>query len=213
MVVVYFKVRDIKNISLSALNQLRRYSMSSIPRFCSIENCHKRHDSHGYCSAHAAKFNKYGDPLFSINQTHGLSTIPEYWVYAGMKRRCYNKNEKAYSNYGGRGIKVCDKWLKSFESFLKDMGKRPSPKHSIERRDVNGNYEPSNCYWATDLQQANNTRANHKVTINGITKNISQWRKELNMPSSTYQNRINRGWSVKDALTTPRMIQYSKFKD
>lgn len=185
--------------------------MKRIAHICKVQNCNKTCDSHGFCSSHAAKWRKYGDPLFSINETHGMSHIREYWVLAGMKRRCYNKNEKAYTNYGGRGITICDRWLNSFLAFYEDMGARPSPKHSIERIDNDGNYEPSNCRWATHQEQANNNRWNKPITINGITKNIERWRRDLSLPNSTYQNRINRGWSIEKALLTPRMTQYSKY--
>lgn len=76
-----------------------------------------------------------------------------------MKSRCYNKNNISYKNYGDRGIKVCDRWLNSFENFLKDMGEKPSDKHSLDRIDISGGYEPSNCRWATPEEQAVNKRA------------------------------------------------------
>lgn len=91
-------------------------------------------------------------------RTHRKSKSNEYKIWMAMRMRCLNKNANTWKNYGGRGIKVCDRWLNSFPDFLSDMGKRPSNKHSIERKDVNGNYDPSNCKWATDTEQARNNR-------------------------------------------------------
>lgn len=90
--------------------------------------------------------------------THKKSTSSEYYTYYSMISRCYNKNNNVYQYYGGRGIKVCDRWLKSFENFYKDMGDKPSPKHSIDRINNNGDYEPNNCKWATQSEQTINSR-------------------------------------------------------
>jgi hypothetical protein len=98
----------------------------------------------------------------SIKHSHWINGNPtsEYNSYQALKQRCYNKNRKNYFNYGGRGIKVCDRWLNSFINFLEDMGPKPNNKYSIDRIDVNGNYEPSNCRWSTQKEQQNNKRNN-----------------------------------------------------
>lgn len=92
------------------------------------------------------------------HRTHNLGHIPEYSVWTTMKARCKNPNNKDFEYYGARGISVCDKWANSFSAFINDMGRRPSDKHSIDRINNDGNYEPSNCRWATHSQQMKNRR-------------------------------------------------------
>lgn len=114
-----------------------------------------------------------------IRKTHGMSRTKIYKAWFAMKDRCYNKSHSSYKNYGGRGILVCDKWRVSFENFISDMGERPSPKHSIDRIDNNGNYEPSNCRWATKKQQCANKRNNFIIEFFGIKMTRGYWAEEL----------------------------------
>lgn len=134
--------------------------------------------------------------------THGKSNTPEFWVWIGMKARCHSIGHKAYHNYGGRGIVVCDHWLKSFENFLTDMGTRPGPRYTIERKDNNGPYSPDNCKWATYKEQARNKRTNRLVELNGVTKPLIEFCSDLRHYDLTW-NRLKAGWTLEEALTTP----------
>lgn len=130
---------------------------------------------------------------------------PEYNVWSTMKARCSNPNHKDFHNYGGRGISVCHRWRK-FENFISDMGFRPSVKHTLERRDNNKDYCPSNCRWATQKEQQNHRRNNHLITRAGRTQTLQQWADELGMNRQMiYKRIVLRGWSVDKALTTPPM--------
>lgn len=137
------------------------------------------------------------------NATHGLSRSKEYHAWQRIKVRCYHKNREEYKSYGGRGITVCKRWLNSFENFYADMGDCPSNSHSIDRIDVNGNYEPSNCRWATLKEQCNNKRTNHFLEFNGESKTIQQWCDFFGLADTTVHNRLKRGWSIEDTLTKP----------
>lgn len=127
----------------------------------------------------------------------------EYMSWRAMKRRCDQASSKEYLLYGGRGIKVCDRWLHSFSTFLLDMGARPSKKHTLDRIDKDGDYQPSNCRWATRKEQARNTRTNHLVTFQGKTLCINAWSEQLGIPGSTIRYRLRSGWPIAQALTCP----------
>lgn len=109
-----------------------------------------------------------------------------------MRTRCLNKANPGFRNYGGRGIKVCKRW-DNFKNFYKDMGKRPSPKHSIDRINNDGHYEPSNCRWATQTQQARNKRGIHHVTYKGETRPLAEWAERIGMPLKVIYKRFRKG--------------------
>lgn len=137
------------------------------------------------------------------NITHGMYNTPEYGIWGAMKNRCNNPRSKEYYLYGGRGIKVCTRWNKSFQSFYNDMGKRPHPKLSIDRIDNNGHYSPENCRWITRDIQNSNKRNNVNITINGVTKTVTQWAKVSGVNQKTIRNRLNRGIPDVKAIFTP----------
>ena len=134
-----------------------------------------------------------------------------YRIYNNMKTRCYNPNSKAYEYYGGRGVKICVEWLNDFSTFKAwaiSHGYRDDL--TIERLNVDGDYEPNNCIWATYKIQANNMRSNHLVTICGVTKNLTEWSEYYGINVKTVRDRLKRGWEVVTALTTPSDPKYRK---
>lgn len=136
-----------------------------------------------------------------LHTTHGMSNTAELKIWNHMIARCYNSNTNCFDNYGGRGIQVCERWRSSFESFLADMGMRPSLEHSIDRfPNNNGNYEPGNCRWATPLQQGRNKRNNRLVTIGDVTKCLSEWSEETGVKASTIARRIDSGVDEQRAI-------------
>lgn len=139
--------------------------------------------------------------------SHGDAThthrAPEYTIWAMIKARCGNPREQSYPNYGGRGITICDAWRKNYEAFLADVGRRPSAAHSIDRIDVNGNYEPGNVKWSTRFEQHRNTRRNRFLTLNGVTHCLSDWSQITGISRGTLNGRLYRGWSDEAILTTP----------
>ena len=134
------------------------------------------------------------------NLVHGGSHLPTYAIWQTMKAKCTNPNSTNWHYYGGRGITVCDRWMESFEAFLEDMGECP-PSHSIERVDVNGNYEPGNCKWIPKSLQARNTRKSVYVTYQGIRKHVLEWAEELGINSCTLHWRLRQGWPIEKVMT------------
>lgn len=146
------------------------------------------------------------DTISNLTKTHGMSkTGGIYVVWKGMRERCHNTNSDSYKDYGGRGICICEEWedFSTFRKWAMSNGYFDGCKLSIDRIDVNGNYCPENCRFVTSKTQANNTRRNHLLSFNGVTKTISEWSDITGLPQKLIRNRIAvLGWSVEKALTT-----------
>lgn len=130
----------------------------------------------------------------------------EYGAWSGMCQRCTNPKDSNFKKYGARGIKIYARWLGKggFTNFLADVGRRPSPEHSIDRfPDNDGNYDPGNVRWATQVEQQNNRRDNVRLTVNGETRTATEWARYLGFPREVVARRIRLGWSPERAVTVP----------
>lgn len=156
-----------------------------------------------FCNKSCAASGKNGNS-YRHGATIGGQT-KEYKTWAGIKRRTTSEKEQNSKYYIGRGIKMCDRWLNSFESFLEDMGKAPSPKHTIDRINNEGDYEPSNCRWATHKEQMQNTRATKWIEFNGERHTQEEWGRITGLGGLTILKRLKRGWTIKEALTKAKM--------
>lgn len=136
---------------------------------------------------------------------HGMGRTALYHAWVAMRARCNNPNDAAFANYGGRGIKVCERW-NEFSNFLADMGARPKG-YQIDRIDNEGDYEPGNCRWVSPKANLNNKRSSHFLTWKGETLTITQWAERLGIHQRTLFNRIGRGWSMDRAMTAPTQIR------
>lgn len=141
----------------------------------------------------------------SASKTKEQKVPIEYNSWTAMKDRCLNPNSKDYEHYGGRGIKIYPLWVDSFDAFLMMVGKRPSPDYTIDRIDVNGNYEPGNVRWVSRAEQTRNQRSNVKVEYDGEIKTIAEWSRDDRCPVSafTIYKRLDRGWEPIRAIFEP----------
>ena len=128
------------------------------------------------------------------NSTHGLSGKNSYKLWCGVRQRCLNSKNRLYKNYGGRGIKICERWLK-FENFYEDMGDKPDGK-SLDRIDNDGDYCPENCRWATDDEQANNRRGNVRIKYDGDIDTLANWCRRLDLKYTRIKKRFESGWEI-----------------
>lgn len=135
-----------------------------------------------------------------MSTTHRMTYTPEYQCWQNMRNRCHLATSSSFRYYGARGIKVCNRWRYSFFRFHSDMGDRPGPGYSIERKDVNGDYEPSNCIWLHSSKQTANRRNTHYVTVDGVTASVSEWGRRTGIPMGTIWSRLKRGWTANKAV-------------
>lgn len=143
-------------------------------------------------------------------QTRGGICSPEYTAWRAIQTRCYNSSSKDYKRYGGRGIRVCEQWLKSFPAFFQDMGPRPSRFYSIERKENDGPYAPENCRWATAKEQSENRCNTIMLEHSGEAHTVSDWSRLLGIHKATLQHRLKRGWSVEKALSSKPISRRNK---
>lgn len=180
---------------------------------CIIDGCSgigritkgKRYLTKGYCSKHYSRYIRFGS-ISDSDVTHiknGQRSHKLYYTYYNMKLRCMKKQNKSYSNYGGRGIKVCDRWLGKygFDNFLKDMGERPEGS-SLDRIDNNGNYSPGNCRWATIHQQSGNKRNNNDVI--GVSRAKNSWCAELSVNKKRFRKQFT---NKSDAINYRKQLE------
>jgi len=178
------------------------YVPEKVIKLCSVEGCENQHKSKGYCIKHRYRVKKYGDPSVARRrEIHGMTKSLEYQTWWSMYGRCLNKNSPKYEKYGARGIKICQRWLNSFNDFLADMGAKPTgnERYSIDRIDNDGNYScgkceqcvengwPMNCRWATDMEQSHNKGVSKKNTseVSGV---------HFSSASKAWIARIGVGW-------------------
>lgn len=137
--------------------------------------------------------------------------IPEYKTWRSMRQRCNNPNSRAYPNYGGRGITICDRWA-DFTKFYEDMGPRPTSRHCLDRVDNDGNYCLENCRWATYVEQNRNRRSNKIISYQGQSNCLERWAEIYGVPSDTIWKRLANSWEVGEALTRPIQFQEITYK-
>ena len=142
--------------------------------------------------------------LGKANAVHGEShTAPEYRAWASMLDRCYRQEHEHFDRYGGRGITVCEEWRRSYSSFLGHIGRRPSPRHSLDRINNDGGYVPGNVRWATDREQNRNRAGVVRLEHGGILLPVTAWADRVGIAATTIKARITRGWSIEQTLFLP----------
>lgn len=176
-------------------------------KFCSVEGCYRRHKGKGYCESHLRRYKKYGSPTagYYLKTGHQKNFAKEYLSWKSMKARCLSPTATNYHNYGGRGIKICERWIEKpngFQNFLDDMGKRPEG-CTLDRINSNGDYCPENCRWADWKTQGSNRRGVATIEYKGKTHSLKEWSTELGLPYKVLVQRRYYNWDVKRMFEQP----------
>ena len=167
---------------------------------CKSCGCLQKHKASSQCYLMHEKLLKHGHSRVTADGKRET----EFTAWYEAKARCTRPHHRAYGNYGGRGIKMCERWIESYDDFLADMGRKPTPCHSLERLDNSKGYGPENCAWATRESQANNTRTNRYITIEGVTMTAAQWGRKTGVKGKVILDRINRlEWIAYEAVNAP----------
>lgn len=170
---------------------------------CHVADCDKPSKCHGYCAKHYTRFYRHGDPLVNLHK--GVKKHPLYGTWLAMKNRCYNPNSEDWPRYGGRGIRVCDKWRDDFCAFADDMGERPDD-YTLDRIDFNGDYCPENCRWANKYEQAWN-KSNTRGKLRGVKKTKSGYRARI----SYNCHEISKSFATVDEAIAYRAVLEAKY--
>lgn len=169
---------------------------------CSMPECERPCAGNGLCDTHYRRWRKHGDANVNHSVKHGMYGSSTYVSWRSMIARCCNSKHKAYRNYGGRGITVCERWRNSFTDFLADMGERPEGT-TLDRKENNGNYEPGNCRWATPKEQTRNRRVSVRLRTKGKEVLLVDAADAIGVRPGTLRARLRRGWSAHESLTIP----------
>lgn len=190
---------------LTVLRQERSTGRSRCACLCTCGKTHDVRVDH-LLSGRTSSCGCWHDEAAKLNgTTHGGRRTVEYRAWNLMVDRCTRAANKSFGDYGGRGVTICDRWRHDFAAFLADMGPRPSPSHSVERNDVNGNYEPSNCRWATRTEQARNKRNSRFIEVNGRRVTLAEWGEITGLGMKTLHARLAAGWPDAEAVLTPKL--------
>lgn len=203
-----------KDISGQRFGMLTVVSLSGFKGPYSVWNCRcdcgKDAIAQGHLLRRGSK-KSCGCNQHAATTKHGMHKSPEYKAWKQMIQRCTNPREKRYARYGGRGIRVCERW-RIFENFFSDLGPRPSSRHSIDRKNNDGDYEPCNCRWASRVQQMRNFSRNRLIRFRGVTRCLQEWADDLQITPSTLSVRISQR-GVEAALTCSKSNRGRKRKE